>query len=134
MDFIPIPKDKEVRWGTMIPLIGGSAIGCSKSAGSKPLFHLSYSAFAANESHLQRHWPEVPMYRIDKTKGVEQSMKQLLAGGAIDFVNSVCPCAGLSMLNTSVKGPSGRGSDAQQNQWMLKSAEFVFQHVRPKVL
>ena len=115
----------------MIPLIGGSALGCSKATGNKPLFHLSYSAFAANESHLQKHWPEVPMYRLDKAT---PDLQELLAGGDIDFVNSVCPCAGLSMLNTSVKGPSGRGSDAKQNEWMMKSAEFVLSQVRPKVL
>ena len=103
---------KPTRWGTMIPLIGGSALGCQKvanilkkcrrkkaengekkrnfttflrlfsaqpsqffyqysfqnnrlaqAAGSLPLFHLSYGAFAANESHLERHWPSVPMFR-----------------------------------------------------------------------
>ena len=120
----------------MIPLIGGSALGCEKASGSLPLFHLSYAAFAANEAHLQRHWPSVPMFRLDtgNTAATADSLKQILAGGDIDFVNSVCPCAGLSMLNTSVKGPSGRGSDAKQNEWMLKSAEFVLGEVRPKVL
>ena len=37
------------------------------------------------------------------------------------------------MLNTSVNGPSGRGADAQQNTWMLKSAKFVLAKIRPKV-
>ena len=132
MDFKPLTSDAPVRWGTMIPLIGGSAIGCSRATGSQPLFHLSYSTFAANEAHLQRHWPSVPMYRLDKVK--EIPLKEILAGGEIDFINSVCPCAGLSMLNTSTKGPSGRGGDAVQNKWMIKSAEYVLQNIRPKVL
>ena len=34
---------------------------------------------------------------------VHQIYFLILKGGDIDFVNSVCPCAGLSMLNTSVK-------------------------------
>ena len=131
MDFKPNDPSQPIRWGTMIPLIGGSAIGCSKATGTRPLFHLSYTAFQANESHLQQHWPDIPMIRLDKGTAGLQS---ILAGGEIDFVNSVCPCAGLSMLNTSVKGPSGRGSDAQQNEWMMKSAEFVLDKVRPKVL
>ena len=136
MDFTPLSPEQPVRWATMIPLIGGSALGCEKASGSLPLFHLSYAAFAANEAHLQRHWPSVPMFRLDtgNTAATADSLKQILAGGDIDFVNSVCPCAGLSMLNTSVKGPSGRGSDAKQNEWMLKSAEFVLGQVRPKVL
>eukprot|EP00092_Neocalanus_flemingeri_P029081 GFUD01031568.1.p1 GENE.GFUD01031568.1~~GFUD01031568.1.p1 ORF type:complete len:712 (-),score=175.54 GFUD01031568.1:182-2119(-) len=52
----------------------------------------------------------------------------------IDFVNSVCPCAGLSMLNVCRKGQTARGSDAVQNDWMLKSAEFVLSYIKPKVL
>ena len=71
------------------------------------------------------------MYRIDKSN---VPVSQILAGGEIDFINSVCPCAGLSMLNTSVKGPSGRGSEAKQNEWMMKSAEFVFKSLKPKVI
>ena len=48
------------RWGTMIPLIGGSALGCERATGVRPLFHLSYTPFAANESHLMKAWPDVP--------------------------------------------------------------------------
>jgi hypothetical protein len=47
--------EKELKWGTIIPLIGGSAIGCKKSAGNEPAFHLSYDAFAANESHIEKY-------------------------------------------------------------------------------
>jgi len=115
----------------MIPLIGGSALGCSRATGNMPMFHLSYSPFSANESHLARHWPSVPTYRLDKTSF---PAKDILAGGDIDFINSVCPCAGLSMLNTASKGPSGRGGDAIQNQWMIKSAQFVLENIKPKVL
>ena len=46
----------------------------------------------------------------------------------IDFVNSVCPCAGLSMLNTQSTGASGRGNGIQ-NEWMVKSAHFVLSQV-----
>ena len=58
-------KEKELKWGTIIPLIGGSAIGCNKATGNLPAFHLSYEAFAANESHIEDYWPDVPMYRLD---------------------------------------------------------------------
>ena len=52
----------------------------------------------------------------------------------IDYINSVCPCAGLSMLNTSKGSGVGRGSDAEANQWMFKSAKYVLERVRPKVM
>ena len=75
----------------------------------------------------------------------------------VDFINSVCPCAGLSMLNTSTAAgiaqkqreptvlvlcpntshfsSSGqkRGSDSKANQWMLDSSAFVLARIRPKV-
>ena len=30
-------EKKEIKWGTMIPLVGGSALGCEKAAGSLPI-------------------------------------------------------------------------------------------------
>ena len=50
----------------------------------------------------------------------------------IDFVNSVCPCAGLSMLNTQSTGASGRGNGIQ-NEWMVKSAHNVSSQVRSEL-
>ena len=41
-----------LKWGTIIPLVGGSAIGCYKATNKKPEYHLSYSAFGANEKYL----------------------------------------------------------------------------------
>ena len=49
-------EEKEIKWGTMIPLVGGSALGCSLAAGSLPQYHLTYSPFANNEAHLKSHW------------------------------------------------------------------------------
>ena len=46
---------KPLRWGTIIPLIGGSALGCKEATGVLPLFHLSYGAFAKNDSHIRRY-------------------------------------------------------------------------------
>ena len=48
--------EKEIKWGTMIPLVGGSALGCLRAAGSLPQYHLTYSPFANNEAHLKSHW------------------------------------------------------------------------------
>ena len=31
------------RWATIIPLIGGSAIGCSLATGTRPIVHLTYT-------------------------------------------------------------------------------------------
>ena len=50
--------EREIKWGTMIPLVGGSALGCERAAGSLPQYHLSYSPFANNEAHLRSHWAD----------------------------------------------------------------------------
>ena len=121
---------KELKWGTIIPLIGGSAIGCKKSAGNEPAFHLSYDAFAANESHIEKYWPDVPMYRLDHED--LDIPKQTF--NEVDYVNSVCPCAGLSQLNSAKGTAASRGSGATQNQWMYNSSEYILEHVKPKVL
>ena len=52
----------------------------------------------------------------------------------IDYINSVCPCAGLSRLNRSKGSGVGPGSDAKANKWMFKSAEYVLGRIKPKVL
>ena len=116
----------KIRWGTIIPLIGGSALGCQKSAGCLPEFHLSYTPFANNEQHLKRYWPEVPFHYLDKNP--------ITNFEGVDYVNSVCPCAGLSMLNTSKSDGQKRGANAAANKWMLDSSIYVLSKVRPKVL
>jgi site-specific DNA-cytosine methylase len=52
----------------------------------------------------------------------------------VDYVNSVCPCAGLSLLNSARGSDASRGSDAVQNKWMYESSEYILEHVKPKVL
>ena len=89
MDFKPLPPGP-VRWGTMIPLIGGSAIGCSRATLSQPLFHLSYQEFAANEVHLMNYWPDVPTFWLNNfDDDVPPKLLEILDAGEIDFVNSV---------------------------------------------
>ena len=65
------PTGGKLKWGTIIPLIGGSSIGCSQSAGNLPAFHLTYTPFKDNEAHLERYWPKVPKYYIDKDQEPE---------------------------------------------------------------
>lgn len=110
-----------VNWATIIPLIGGSAIGCSQATGNKPLYHLSYTAFNANEKHIEKYWPDVPRILLDRGQSIPDQ--------PLDFVNSVCPCAGLSQLNSS-KDQKVRD---ERNKWMFESAETVLGSVKPKV-
>lgn len=110
----------DVSWATMIPLIGGSAIGCSQATNNLPKFHLSFKAFEQNENHLTSYWPEVQRIDLD-----EEALPQ----ARLDFVNSVCPCAGLSQLNTS-QDQSTRDS---KNAWMMKTSRIVLEQLKPRV-
>ena len=96
-------KSVPLNWATMIPKIGGSALGCYQATSTLPLFHLSYSTFQANDSQLGRYWPQVPFFYLDTAEQTEKQnpTKQF---GSIDFVTAVCPCSGLSMLNTAQSG------------------------------
>ena len=87
----------------MIPKIGGSAIGCYRATSTLPQYHLSYTTFKPNDDQLGRYWPQVPFFYLDKA---EYKDKQNLTSqfGNIDFVSAVCPCSGLSMLNTAQSG------------------------------
>ena len=118
------PTGGKLKWGTIIPLIGGSSIGCSKSAGNLPIFHLSYTPFKNNEAHLEQYWTKVPKYYIDQDQEPE-NMK------GVDYMNT---CAGLSMLNKSKGAGVGDGSDAKMSKWMFKSTEYALERIKPKVM
>jgi len=110
----------DISWATMIPLIGGSAIGCSQATKNKPKFHLSFKAFEQNENHLTSYWPDVKRIDLDESILPEENL---------DFVNSVCPCAGLSQLNTS-QDQETRNS---KNAWMMKTSKIVLENIKPRV-
>jgi site-specific DNA-cytosine methylase len=112
---------QNLKWGTIIPLVGGSAIGCFKAINKKPEYHLSYSAFGANEKYLLDYWKDVPHIVLDEGGKIP--------AGEIDFINSVCPCAGLSQLNTSRSKETREG----KNYWMYESARRVLGDVQPRV-
>lgn len=107
-----------IKHASLIPLIGGETIGQMHAFGSKPDYLLSYSAFSNNDSHLLNYLKDVPYILLDE-------------GGKhphhVDVVNSVCPCAGLSSLSPS------SNSESQVNDWMIKTAQYVLEEVRPTV-
>ena len=88
----------EINWVSFVPQIGGSAIGCKQATGVSPVATLSYSAFDKNDRHLRAYWDKVPHLNMDKDV---KDFWRLCAGQEIDFVTTICPCAGLSRLNIS---------------------------------
>ena len=87
------PTGGNLKWGTIIPLIGGSSIGCSISAGNLPAFHLTYTPFKSNETHLERYWPGVPKYYIDKSQEPENFEGKSVESNTTNCINVLLgPC------------------------------------------
>ena len=108
-----------ITHATIIPLIGGEALASTEAFGSKPDYILSYDAFKDNEQHLLHYWEHsVPYHVLDK--GGRQPHY-------VDVVSSVCPCAGLSLFSM------GYGEHNPNNQWMIKTAEYVLGEMKPLV-
>lgn len=123
-----------IKYANIIPLIGGMTIANKKATGHNPEFIASYDAFSKNDSHIVKYLNEVS-YHVIPENGEDSISSSLKSDHYenLDFVSTVCPCAGLSLLNNSTGGSFSRGSDAIQNDWMYKSAEWVFENLRPKV-
>lgn len=117
-----ITTSQKLSHATIIPLIGGSAIGVAETFKSLPDYHLSYSGFDYHESFIENYWPSVPRYTID-AKGFNESKIHY-----VDSVNSVCPCAGLSSLSPT------SSPESKMNDWLYESSEYVLNTVKPRVL
>lgn len=111
-----------MKHATIIPLIGGEAIGSEQALGTPPDYILTYSPFASNEKHLRAWYAE---------RGVDMPYVVLDQGGKaphhVDVISSVCPCAGLSFLST------GYGDHNTNNKWMVETAKYVLGDFRPSV-
>ncbi len=107
-----------IKHASIVPLIGGETLGQMAAFGSKPDYLLSYTPFSNNDSHLVNHLKEVPYILLDQ-------------GGRhphyVDVVNAVCPCAGLSSLSPAAN------SESAVNDWMMITAKYVLEEMKPQV-
>jgi len=108
-----------MNYASIVPLIGGETIAMENVFGQKPEYILSYKAFEANDSQLLNHYRGTVPYILLDEGGRHPSN--------VTVVNAVCPCAGLSSLSPSA------ASDSSVNDWMVRSAEYVLESVRPDV-
>lgn len=107
-----------MKHASIVPLIGGETLGQMAAFGTKPDYLLSYSPFSNNDSHLVNYLKDVPYILLD------QGGKH---PGYVDIVNAVCPCAGLSSLSPS------SNSEAAANDWMMITAKYVLEEMKPQV-
>lgn len=110
-----------MKYASIVPLIGGETLGMQAAFGKRPEYILSYSPFVSNDSHLLKYYDnEVPYILLDKEHD-ESAISQ------VDVVNTVCPCAGLSMMHHHY------GDDNENNKWMIETAEYVLGRMKPRV-
>lgn len=108
-----------MKYASIVPLIGGETIAMQNVFGNKPDYILSYTPFENNDKQLLEYYNnEVPYHLLDQGD---------LQNKSVDVVNAVCPCAGLSSLS-----PSSR-SDSTTNDWMITSAKYVLEEIKPAV-
>lgn len=134
---------KYAKYATIVPLIGGMTIGNKMATGTDPECLISYDAFDKNDSYCKHYFSSVPYLIIDDktntwkkpTKGKPNlnSELQRLEVENLDFVSTVCPCAGLSLMTPWKQSVSLNEDNATQNDWMYKTANFVLEHLKPKV-
>ena len=80
-----------MKWISVIPKIGGSALGCSQATGTRPLLHVSWAEFRERDAHIGSYWPEVPFLYPDTDP--EDRVTELITGvkGQVDIAFAVCP-------------------------------------------
>lgn len=129
----PVIDGKTVRWGAIVPLIGGLAVANKIATGEDPTFIISYPPFAGNDSHCVKYFSKTPYIVVDPETNILPNAKDPIFAN-IDFVTAVPPCAGLSMLNSNTNGSSkARGGDAVQNDWLYKTSRLVLEQIKPRV-
>lgn len=132
-----------MKYVTIVPLIGGMTIGNKMATGTEPEALISYSAFAKNDSYAKHYFSSVPYLEIDSETNkwaeptadrplLNEELKNLSLQN-LDFVSTVCPCAGLSMMTPWNKSVSMNEDNSTQNDWMYKTADFVLNELKPKV-
>jgi len=109
-----------MKYANIIPLCGGMSIANEQATGSEPSIIYSYSPFKSNDSHTVNRYQNVKYEVLDQDGKIYQE--------DLDFVSTVCPCAGMSMFSTGKKGHG-----AAQNDWMYITAKLVLKDLKPKV-
>jgi site-specific DNA-cytosine methylase len=114
-----------MRYATCVPLIGGIAVAAKQVTGVDPEMFLTYSAFESNELNARNYFPKTAYHRMD-VEGMDgmdvEKYKDL------DFIQALCPCAGLSRFSSATEEHR-----MSMNHFMLDSAKFITETLRPKV-
>jgi site-specific DNA-cytosine methylase len=119
-----------IKWGSIIPLIGGFHIASNNVIQTEAEIIFSYKPFEFNDSLLLRYLKQKPI----KTPYyfIEDINKNIINkySNKINIICGVPPCSGIS--NAANRKTGTRGT-AAPNDWMYKSANFILEHIMPDV-
>lgn len=80
-------ENRKIKWGTIVPLIGGMPIANKLITGTDPSFMLSYEPFASNDSHCVNYFKESPYIVINENNKLSGNYNSLFTD--VDFVSSL---------------------------------------------
>lgn len=131
---------EELKFGSIIPLIGGFTIAGMNVFNKDPEFILSFPNFKFNDSILLNNYPQLKekYFVIEDSSDmnfIDEPISFKSVNKNIDLMIGVPICGGLSQLNTCNNKDSDmcRGADAVQNRFMKYTTEFILEKVQPKV-
>lgn len=114
--------------GHIIPLVGGSVVGATRTLGRDPEWIASWgNTFGANDQYCLKYFDKTPYFELGEGRYPSQY---------VDIVTCLPPCAGLSMANTtsSNKANNPRGCSAPSNLHMLNGSSFAMNEIKPKAI
>lgn len=114
--------------GHVIPLVGGSVLGATKTLGRDPEWIASWgNTFGNNDKYCLQYFDKTPYYELDENKYPTKY---------VDIVTCLPPCSGGSMANctSGEKANNPRGCHAPSNIHMINGAQFAMSKIGPKAM
>jgi site-specific DNA-cytosine methylase len=123
-----------MKHGTIIPLIGGMALGATKALGEDPSWAVSWDGFATNEQNFKNYFKGVPFRTLDNDNLDSIGLNDDIFKNTM-IVSAVPPCAGLSRLNPTISNKTANAEhDYKSNMWMYLTSSLVLRDIKPKVM
>ena len=123
-----------MKHGTIIPLIGGMALGATKALNEDPSWAVSWDGFATNEQNFKNYFKGVPFRTLDNDNLDSISLNDDIFKNTM-IVSAVPPCAGLSRLNPTISNKTANAEhDYKSNMWMYLTSSLVLRDIKPKVM
>jgi len=111
---------KQLTYANYIPLIGGLSFAAQSLIEKEPEYNVSFDVFEKNEEEYQKI-VKSPFYLLKDSEFEKHGHNQVKdTATEVNLVTSLCPCGGLSMLNTT----EARGGNSTTNRFIYRFISF----------